>query len=209
MSASDRLNAEQIRSGLKSAVIGREIIVFDRTPSTNDEIARLAQEGCAEGTVVFAEDQTAGRGQRGNRWESAPNKGLWFSILLRPEIPISDSGMLTSWAAQIVSATIHTWCDVESRVKPPNDIYISDRKVAGVLVEMKAQPGAPHVAIAGLGINVNQAGEDFSEPIRERATSLLIATGRKHDRNALAVALLRNLDSTYLKLVPGIGVVRE
>ncbi len=197
MSASDRLDADRIRTALAFGVIGREITVLESTSSTNDEIARLAEAGIEEGAVVFAEHQTAGRGQRGNTWESTPNKGLWFSILLRPKIPIQESGMLTSWVAQIVSATIHAWCDIESRVKPPNDIYISDRKIAGVLVEMKAQPRAPHLAIAGVGINVNQARTDFSESVGDRATSLLIATGRDHDRTALAVAVLQNLNDTY------------
>ena len=74
--------------------------------------------------MVFAEHQTAGRGQRGNKWESTPGKGLWFSILLRPEIPVQDSGMLTSWAARIVADTIGNYAGVEARVKPPNDVYV-------------------------------------------------------------------------------------
>ena len=185
-----------MRAALRSGVIGREITVLENTSSTNDEIAKLAEAGSAEGAVIFAEHQTAGRGQRGNSWESTAGKGLWFSFLLRPGLPVKQSGMLTSWAARVVADTIRDYCGIETRVKPPNDIYISDRKVAGVLVEMKAQPGAPHYAIVGIGINVNHTPADFPEPLRDRATSLLIAVGLQH-RTGLAIALLRNLDSTY------------
>ena len=110
--------------------------------------------------------------------------------------------MLTSWAARIVADTIGNYAGVEVRVKPPNDVYVLDRKVAGVLVEMKAQPGALHVAVVGVGINVNQTSTDFSESLRDRATSLLFATGRQQDRTALAIALLRNLNDSYARL-PG------
>ncbi|HJT79709.1 MAG TPA: biotin--[acetyl-CoA-carboxylase] ligase [Chthoniobacterales bacterium] len=200
MSASDRLDADQIRAALGSAIIGREVTILQQTSSTNDEIAELAKAGHPEGAVVFAEHQTAGRGQRGNTWESAANKGLWLSILLRPEIRVQDSGMLTSWAARTVATTIDQFCQIETRVKPPNDVYIVDRKVAGVLVEMKAQPESAHIAILGVGINVNQVRSDFPEPLQGRATSLLLATGHACDRTALAAALLGNFDRTYRNL---------
>ena len=202
MSVADRLDADRIRAGLVSPVIGNQITVLENTSSTNDEIERLSQTGASEGFVVFAEHQTAGRGQRGNAWESIARKGLWFSILLQPKIPLRDSGTLTTWAAQAVSNTIGKYCGVESRVKPPNDIYVAGGKVAGVLVEMKAQPRASHLAILGVGINVNQRAEDFSESLRDRATSLLLATGRQQDRMALAVEVLLELDRTYSQLFP-------
>jgi BirA family biotin operon repressor/biotin-[acetyl-CoA-carboxylase] ligase len=82
-------------------------------------------------------------------------------------------------------------------VKPPNDVYIDGHKVAGVLVEMLAQPGAAHVAVLGIGINVNQSLTDFPPELRDSATSIAIAARHRQDRNALAVALLRELDRTY------------
>src|ERR1700750_2633665 len=100
----DRLIAEQLRAALSCPIIGREIIVLEQTGSTNDAILQVAStDGLApmpEGLIVFAERQTAGRGQRGNRWESTAGKGLWFSILLRPEIQLGDSGGLTIWAIE-------------------------------------------------------------------------------------------------------------
>src|SRR5216117_3483712 len=105
----DRLNADQLHAGVRSAVIGRHIVVVEQTGSTNDAILRFASpQGTPtsrpayrvdEGLVLFAEHQTAGRGQRGNRWESTAGKGLWLSILLRPKIDITSSPRLTFWAA--------------------------------------------------------------------------------------------------------------
>src|SRR5256885_806763 len=131
----------------------------------------MANAGAAEGIVVFAEHQSAGRGQRGNTWESAAGKGLCFSVLLRPKIAISDPVQLARRTAQIVATTIQSEIHLSATVKPPNDIYIGNRKVAGVLVEMRAQPKAPHLAVLGIGVNVNQMPHDFSEELRGHATS--------------------------------------
>ena len=197
MSAPERLRPDRMRAALRSVTIGREMIVLEEIGSTNDAIANLAKEGAAEGVVIFAEHQTAGRGQRGNRWSSPAGKGLCFSVLLRPEIEVKDSAQLTTWAAHNVADTISEVCQLDPIVKLPNDVYVNGRKVAGVLVEMKAQSRTPHLAILGVGLNVNESIGDFPPELRERATSLAIATGRKFDRDQLAIQLLRNLDRTY------------
>lgn len=193
----DRLIAKELQEHLGNLTIGREIIVLEETGSTNDSLFEKASPNTPEGLVVFAERQTAGRGQRGNHWESASHKGIWCSILLRPKIEIQESPRLTAWAAQTVANTIKDQFSLPAAIKLPNDIYLVNRKVAGVLVEMRAQKKAPHIAIAGIGINVNQSPEDFSPRIRTRAVSLAIALDRQVDRAKLAVALLRNLDQTY------------
>src|SRR3954470_11910457 len=161
----DRLIADQLHAEVRSAVIGRHIVVLEQTGSTNDAILRFASpQGTPasrppyradEGLVLFAEHQTAGRGQRGNRWESTSGKGLWFSILFRPEINLSDSGLLTIWAIDTVADVIRTQCDLEPVIKLPNDVQLYGRKVAGVLVEMRAQNKARHIAVIGIGININ------------------------------------------------------
>jgi BirA family biotin operon repressor/biotin-[acetyl-CoA-carboxylase] ligase len=192
MSAPDRLSAEKLRADLGGVVIGCEIVVREETTSTNDSVLQLAAGGAPEGLVVFAEHQTAGRGQRGNTWESAAHKGLWFSVLLRPKIDMKDSVRLTEWAANVVATTIGN-----ATVKLPNDVYMNGRKVAGVLVELRAQAKAQHIGILGIGVNVNQMPEDFSLDVRERAASLAMLRHGPQDRHLLAVALLRNLDRTY------------
>jgi len=196
----DRLIAKELRADLGGAVIiGREIIVLGQTGSTNDAILRIARPNSEEGLVLFAEDQTAGRGQRGNRWESTAGKGLWFSILLHPKIDLNNSPQLTAWAAEGISKAIRNELSLKTTTKLPNDVEIDGRKVAGVLVEMRAQKNAPHLAIAGIGINVNQSLEDFPKELQSRAISLAMALGRQVDRQKFAVAVLRNLDRTYAK----------
>jgi BirA family biotin operon repressor/biotin-[acetyl-CoA-carboxylase] ligase len=193
----DGLVAEELQADLASGVIGREIIVLEQTGSTNDAILQTANANSKEGLVVFAEHQTAGRGQRGNRWESAAGKGLWFSILLRPKIDLASSPQLTAWAAEAVSGAIQNEFSLTPTIKPPNDVQIDGRKIAGVLVEMRAQEKAAHLAIAGIGVNVNQSREDFPKELQSRAISLAMALGKQIDRQGLAVALLRKLDRTY------------
>ncbi len=202
----DQLIADQLKSELPDVVIGREIIVLQQTSSTNDAILQVIspQEAAVsspasvtEGLVVFAEHQTAGRGQRGNRWESAAGKGLWFSILLRPEIRLSDSGQLTIWAIETIVDVIRTEWNLEPTTKLPNDVQLFGRKVGGVLVEMRAQDKAAHIAVVGIGINMNQCRDDFPAELQDNAISMAMALGRQVDRQNFAVALLRNLDLTY------------
>jgi BirA family biotin operon repressor/biotin-[acetyl-CoA-carboxylase] ligase len=211
----DRLIASQLQAALTSAFIGRRIVVLEQTTSTNDAILQIAfpqgAEGSSlpavasakegprwdgdEGLVLFAEYQTAGRGQRGNRWESAAGEGLWFSILLRPQIQIDESYRLTVWAIEALSDVIRAEFSLDSTIKMPNDIQLRGRKVAGVLVEMRAQQKAPHVAVVGIGVNANQS--DFPNELQDKATSVAIALGRRVNRQEFAVALLRQLDRTY------------
>ena len=193
----DRLNAEQLQAGIGGAVIGREIIVLEQTASTNDAILQIGNAKPKQGLVVFAEHQTAGRGQRGNRWESATGKGLWFSILLQPGIALANSARLTAWAAEAISGAIQNEFALTPTIKPPNDVQIDGRKVAGVLVEMRAQKEAAHLAIAGIGVNVNQSLEDFPKELRDKAVSLAMTLGRQVDRQKFTIALLRELDRTY------------
>lgn len=216
-----RLIADQLKAELTSAnIIGREIIVLKQTGSTNDAILQVASpQGAAvssppslikEGVVLFAEHQTAGRGQRANRWESTAEKGLWFSILLQPTIQLSDSGRLTVWAIEAVSDVIRTRFGLEPAIKLPNDVQLRGRKVAGVLVEMRAQKNAPHLAVVGIGINVNQSRDDFPAELQDRAISLSMALDRQVDRQKFAVALLRHLDLAYHeKFSRGIEAVKS
>ena len=197
---SDRLVAEELQADLGSAVIGRKIIVLEQTSSTSDAILQISNADSKEGVVVFAEHQTAGRGQRGNRWESAAGKGLWFSVLLRPRIDLPSSPQLTAWAAEAISGAIENEFSLTPTIKLPNDVQIDGCKVAGVLVEMRAQKNAPHLAIAGIGVNVNQSREDFPKELQSRAISLAMALGKHVDRQKFAISLLRKLDRAYREL---------
>src|SRR6266550_9381989 len=206
---SDRLIADELQTPSARATIGRQIIVLEQTSSTNDAILQVPTANSNQGLVLFAEHQTAGRGQRGNRWESAAGKGLWFSILLRPGIQVNDSGRLTIWAMESICDVIRTEFALEPAIKLPNDVLLCGRKVAGLLVEMRAQQKAPHLAIVGIGINVNHSVEDFPPEMQNSAISLAMALHRPVDRQQLAVAILRNLNRTYHeKFVKEVGTLQ-
>ena len=200
MTTLDALSADKLRAELGPAIIGREIVVLEDTTSTNDSVLERTFVATPEGLVVFAERQTAGRGQRNNTWESAAGKGLWFSILLQPKIDIGESPRVAEWAAGTVAETISNEFALPAKVKLPNDVYVGEKKIAGVLVEMRAQKNGPHIAIVGIGVNVNHQPQDFSEELRTRATSLAIASAGQIDRHQFAIALLQNLDRTYAEV---------
>lgn len=197
MTTLDALSADKLRAHLDCAIIGRDIVVLDETTSTNDSVLERASPTTPEGLVVFAERQTAGRGQRSNSWESTGGKGIWFSILLRPKIDIGESSQLAEWAARTLADTISKEFALQATVKLPNDVVVAGKKIAGILVEMRAQKSAPHIAIVGIGVNVNHSAEDFSEELRARAISISMALDREVDRHRFAAALLQNLDRSY------------
>jgi BirA family transcriptional regulator, biotin operon repressor / biotin---[acetyl-CoA-carboxylase] ligase len=192
----DPLDAARLHAELRNQLIGNRVIILNEATSTNDVVFKMAEQS-NEGLVVLAERQSAGRGQHGRRWESAANKGLWFSVLLRPNVSADESPRLTRMAAEAIVRSVAQQFSLDAIVKPPNDVYFGDRKIAGVLLERRAVAGAPHVAILGIGVNVNHAPEDFPTDLRERAGSLAIALGHPVDRNALAVALLLELNRSY------------
>jgi len=194
---SDRLVAEELRASLGDCRIGNQLVIVEETASTNDLVWEAEAKGATEGFVVFAERQSAGRGRYGRRWESAPYQGLWFSVLLRPALKMSESPQLTSLLAHVAARVIKTETGCAVFIKPPNDIFIGSRKIAGVLVEGRNSNDGSYVAVAGLGINVNQSPEDFPEELRETAGSLRMAVGHQIPRVHLAAALLRNLDMEY------------
>src|SRR3989442_9456352 len=133
MLLADRLRGEKLRAELGQCTIGREIIVLEQTTSTNDVVLQMANGGAPEGLVVFAEHQSAGRGQRGNIWESAAGKGLCFSVLLRPKVAISNPVQLAQRTAKAVAATIGSEFFLNTSVKLPNDIDIKNSKARAVL----------------------------------------------------------------------------
>lgn len=190
----DPLDAAFIRDRLGARRLGREIVVLEEVRSTNDHLLQLAGPQVAEGVVVMAEHQTAGRGQHGRRWESARGEGIYLSVLLRPGIPVEESSRLTAWAAQAVARVVGHFLRRSPVVKPPNDVHIDGAKIAGVLVEMRAQ-GRSYLAILGIGLNVNQRA--FPEDLGQSATSLRKAAGCVFDRNEVTAELLAELDRTY------------
>lgn len=201
LSSPDRIIADDLAARLGGACgLAREILVFEKTGSTSDIAAQLGHAGAAEGAVIFAETQTAGRGRLGRAWASAAREGLWFSILLRPALPMAGWTRLTTWAAVAVARGIEDalgGADIPARVKWPNDIWLGGKKVVGILTESHAGAGGAF-AVAGIGVNVNQ--QSFPPGLHGRAGSLREFAGRALDRAAVAAAILRRLDEAYARL---------
>ena len=198
----DRLVAADLRAALGDCRVGNQVVVVDEANSTNDLAWEAAARGAPEGFVVFAERQKAGRGQYGRRWESAPYQGLWFSILLRPRITLNESPQLTLLLARAAAATIREEVACAVLIKAPNDIYVAGRKVAGVVVEGRTGSDKSYIAVAGMGINVNQTADDFPPQLQATAGSLRMATGKQIPRGPLAIALLRKLETEYRAFTP-------
>jgi BirA family biotin operon repressor/biotin-[acetyl-CoA-carboxylase] ligase len=203
ISSPDTLIADDLRGRLEAAnersspVIGNKILVFESTSSTNDVIQRLANEGQKEGLVVFAENQTNGRGRHGRVWFSPPRKGLWFSILVRPKIDTASFPRLTILSAVAVASALQKVTGLELKVKWPNDILCQGKKLAGILVELHADSKQISHAVIGLGININVAKEDFPLELQDRSTSLKAEAGKDFNRPHLAVQILQALDHYY------------
>ena len=204
LSAPDLLHADDLLSRLgRTKVIGRDIQVFEETTSTNDVIEKLARDGVKEGVAVFAESQTRGRGRLGRKWMSPARKGLWFSVLLRPELRPQQATQLTVASATALRRAIQRQTGLAPEIKWPNDILVNRRKVAGVLTELSAELDRVKYLILGIGVDVNLSPGDFPPELRKTATSLKAELGKPVSRAELAVALLRELDEDYARITSG------
>ena len=200
----DLLHADDLVARLgKVRVVGREIHVFQETTSTNDVAARLARGGAEEGAVVFAESQTKGRGRMGRVWISPAGKGLWFTVLLRPNFPPQGTTQLTIAAATALARAVTLQTGIVPEIKWPNDILIRGRKIAGILTEMRAEVDRVQEVLLGIGMDVNLEKSDLPDDLRRIATSLKIETGQTVNRAELAVTILRELDRDYQMVVEG------
>ena len=187
LAAPDRIIADELYSRLDGCSLAREILVFEETSSTNDVAAKLGRQGHAAGVAVFAERQSAGRGRFGRRWVSPGHEGLWFSLLLRPALPMALWPRLTTWAGVAVAAT----AGAGAQIKWPNDVLLGGRKVAGILIESAVDESGGAFAVVGIGVNVNQT--EFPPEIADRASSLRLHAGQAVNRAEFAAALLAEL----------------
>jgi BirA family biotin operon repressor/biotin-[acetyl-CoA-carboxylase] ligase len=168
--------------------LGGPIVHLDVTGSTNDAARALAVAGAPDGTVVVAEEQTAGRGRQGRAWSAPRGRSLIVSTVVRAGAQLVE--MLPLAAALAVCAACERVAALRCAVKWPNDVWIDGRKVAGILIEGRPQEGW---AVVGIGLNVDIGEEDLDPALRDRATSLRIATGRPIDRTEVLGALLAGL----------------
>lgn len=197
-SVPDLLIPGEIKHGLNTTSFGREIICFKSLDSTNREVYSLAEKGAPEGTVVIAEEQTDGRGRRGRSWHSASQKGLWFSVLLRPveKSPV-EMAPLTAVAAAVIAAGLRKTAGLPVSVKWPNDLFINGRKTGGILAEIKTEPEQVCFVVVGIGLNINHVAADFPPELSATATSFMIEANRCFNRADICRVLLQELEEGY------------
>ena len=193
----DKLLSYEIQSGLNTKIIGKEIIVRETVTSTMDEAFRLGNENCPEGTVVCAEAQSKGRGRLGRAWISPKSKGLYFSLVLRPQLPLNRLAQLTLMSAVALAEAIEEISELKPLIKWPNDILWDDHKLAGILTELRAESDQVNFVIVGIGLNVNTS----THQLNAGGTSLKVAAGRSFNRAVVFQAILRSLEKWYVKLL--------
>ncbi|MGB9662045.1 MAG: biotin--[acetyl-CoA-carboxylase] ligase [Moorellaceae bacterium] len=205
----DCLYPEEVTSALKTAWLGRSFYYYDEVGSTNQVAKELADAGAPEGAVVVAERQTSGRGRLGRFWLSPAGKGIWVSLILRPRVSPMQLPQLSLLAAVAVKESIEEATGLRPGIKWPNDLLLRERKVAGILTEMRAEIDTTQYVVLGIGINVNLEREDFTPELESQATSLRLEAGREVARLSLLNALLCRLEYWYERwLEEGFSPVR-
>lgn len=190
----DKLYAHEISAGLRTRLLGRKCIYHhEKASSTNDLAYTLAEDNAPEGTVVIAETQTKGRGRMARQWVSPRGGGIYMSIVLRPEAEADEIPAITLIAASAIARSLKKVCNIKIGVKWPNDILLKDKKLCGILTEIKAQPDSVDFLVLGIGMNVNTA----ADKLPPGATSLKEHTGDHVDRGRLVRQILKDLEDVY------------
>lgn len=183
----------RIRSGL-----WKDILVYDSVESTNDLAMSLATKGeIGPGTVLVADRQTRGKGRLNRTWESPSGTNIYISLVIRPGLEPKDATMLTLLGAVAGAQALQKSCAMPVSIKWPNDLVVSNKKLGGILTEVRADPDRVALAVIGMGINVNMDSRDLPEIIRDIATSVRIETGIHHPRNEIIIQLLHEFEQWY------------
>ncbi|WP_326909998.1 biotin--[acetyl-CoA-carboxylase] ligase [Sedimentibacter sp. MB31-C6] len=194
------LTAENIDDDLQTKYIGRKIIYFDTIDSTNAYAKRIG-ETCEEGTVITCEKQEMGRGRLGRQWESQKGS-LCMTIVLRPNINISHVSKITQVCAAAVSEALNEY-GIEVQIKWPNDLKLGNKKICGILTEMKTENNNLLFVAIGIGLNVYNVFEESPEDIKKVATSIFVETGKKLNRSSLAARIMNNFEYLYEEFING------
>lgn len=197
VSSPNYLNESSLKSLLHNKIIGKNLIVLDSVDSTNDYLKKLGNEGCENGTVVAAREQTKGKGRLGRTWQSKKDDGIAFSVLLRPNVAPSEVSAITPLAGLAVCKAIREYTKLDCVIKWPNDIIVGRKKLVGILTEMSAEFDAVEYVITGIGINVDHTS--FPEEIAFKATSLLLETGRHVDKNEFLACVVEHIENEFVK----------
>ena len=192
----------EVKKGLKTKFMGKDIHYFKEVDSTNDVAKYLAENGAEEGTVVVAEIQNRGKGRRGKTWISPPG-GVWMSIILRPDIPPSKAPQLTLVTGVAVAETLKKELNLDVGIKWPNDILIGNKKVCGILTEVNASINNVNYIIVGIGIDMNVDVPLLPPDLQKGATSLKNELDTEINGAILVQKFLLNLEKLYSQFTAG------
>lgn len=191
----DVFTQAELKSVIGTHKVGENLVFLDTVDSTNTRAKQLAEAGAPDGTLVVAESQSAAKGRRGRSWLAPSGTGVWFSLMLRPQIEPEHASMLTLVAAMAVEKGIRDTTGLDGSIKWPNDIVVDGKKVCGILTEMSADMDCINHVVVGIGINANI--RDFPKELQDKATSLLLASGQTVKRAALLNAVLLAWEEYY------------
>jgi len=193
------INQYELNQLIKKMPYLEDALFFETIDSTNDYAKKIGNKEIVHPTLIVAETQLKGRGRMGRIWESEKDTGLWMSLLLKPDLPPHQLSKLTLLAAAAVSQAIDELTGLKTLIKWPNDVILENKKVCGILTEMSAELNHVNYVVLGIGINVNQS--QFHEDLRDKATSIKIASGRHNNRYELLKKVLFYLFDYYEKWI--------
>lgn len=193
----DKLYPAEIREGLTTTSLGREIYYYDILKSTNGQARDLADSGALDGSLVVAEEQGEGRGRLGRGWFSPAGMGIWCSLILRPRVMPSEAPPVTMLTAVAVSRAVSQVAGIRADIKWPNDLLVNGKKLCGILTEMNAELERVNYLVVGAGINVNTSSEAFPVEIGDIATSIRAELGYDISRVKLLRAYLQQFEELY------------
>lgn len=200
LTSPDTLTYAEIRPYLNTKYIGREIIHFEEIDSTNTKGKELASEGAKDGTVIISEFQNKGKGRLGRTWVSPKGKGIWMSIILRPEIDPFSVSKITLLGAVAVNSALKE-IGIYTKIKWPNDIILNNKKLCGILTEMSAELNLINYIVMGIGINVNIDQKEFPEELINIGTSLKAEFNMKFNRKELVARIVNNFEKYYEEFI--------
>lgn len=187
-------------------IVGKSIVFLDEVSSTNDEAKKLAMKGEPDGSVIFALNQTHGKGRLGRVWNSEAGKGIYMSIILRPERALKPeyASSITLVMGLACAKAFETAGDFgKVCIKWPNDILINSKKVCGILAESYIEEKTVKYIAVGIGVNVNNDLAGFPDEVLEKATSLSLESGKEADDANVASAMLKEIDIQYKAFMNG------
>lgn len=196
ISCPDIMTYEEVKPYLATTYLGRNYYYYTTIDSTNIRAKALAKENAPSGTIIISEEQTLGRGRLGRQWFSSKGTGLWFSMILRPSLTTADISKLTLVGGAAVSLALSE-LGVNNKIKWPNDIFVNNKKLCGILTEISGELNMVNYVVMGIGVNVNSSIEDLNPEISSIATSLNIEFNHKFNRQKLLASILNNFEDLY------------